>query len=97
MEQDGNIELSTSFVIEIVPQNQSTEIDNVDSKKNIDIVNGRIILQEPVERISLFNIGGENIRRVENTETLRIDNIDDGTYIVVIYNENQVQALKIHI
>lgn len=97
LEQDGNIELSTSFVIEIVPQNQSTEIDNVDSKKNIDIVNGRIILQEPVERISLFNIGGENIRRVENTETLRIDNIDDGTYIVVIYNENQVQALKIHI
>lgn len=66
-------------------------------KKNIDIVNGRIVLQKPVERISLFDIGGENIKSVENTETLRIDNVDNGIYILVIYNENQLQALKIHI
>lgn len=66
-------------------------------KKNIDIVNGRIVLQKPVERISLFDIGGENIKSVENTETLRIDNVDNGIYILVIYNKNQVQALKIHI
>lgn len=66
-------------------------------KKNIDIANGRIVLQKPVERISLFDIGGENIRSVENTETLRIDNVDNGIYILVIYNKNQVQALKIHI
>lgn len=66
-------------------------------KKNIDIANGRIVLQKPVERISLFDIGGENIKSVENTETLRIDNVDNGIYILVIYNKNQVQALKIHI
>lgn len=66
-------------------------------KKNIDIVNGRIVLQKPVERISLFDIGGENIKSVENTEILRIDNVDNGIYILVIYNENQLQALKIHI
>lgn len=66
-------------------------------KKNIDIANGRIVLQKPVERISLFDIGGENIKSVENTETLRIDNVDNGIYILVIYNKNHVQALKIHI
>ena len=92
-DQDANLSRISSYIFQILKKGTPASISDV-GKKKIEIIDGKLILNEYATSIALYDTTGKKINETKNSTFLDIAGLASGTYIIVVKFDNKIVTIK---